>query len=191
MTVVQQDKRSAILETLLDLVVERGFHDAPMALLASRAGVSAGVIYHYFASKDEVIQALVTQLKAEQGKALIAGEPYLLPFPDNIKRLWLNGFRYYVAHPRQTIFLEQYKNSPFPQQFQDEWLDENTLPLAQMIQHDIEQGVIQRLPLEALHDMTLGVAIMLAKRQIRGEIQLDEDALERVALACCRAIQPI
>jgi AcrR family transcriptional regulator len=32
----QGDKKEAILEAMLDLVVERGFHNAPMSLLAKR-----------------------------------------------------------------------------------------------------------------------------------------------------------
>jgi AcrR family transcriptional regulator len=31
---------------MLDLVVERGFHNASMAALAKKATVSAGIIYH-------------------------------------------------------------------------------------------------------------------------------------------------
>jgi AcrR family transcriptional regulator len=52
------NKRDAILNAMLDVVVERGFHEAPMSLIEKRSGASAGVIYHHFASKEEIIQAL-------------------------------------------------------------------------------------------------------------------------------------
>jgi len=51
-------KRDAILDAMLDIVVERGFHDAPMSLVAERSGASTGVIYHHFASKEKIIQVL-------------------------------------------------------------------------------------------------------------------------------------
>ena len=51
-------KREAILAAMLDVVVEQGFHDAPMSLIAERAGASAGLIYHHFPSKEAIIQAL-------------------------------------------------------------------------------------------------------------------------------------
>jgi AcrR family transcriptional regulator len=54
----KRDKREAILEAMLDLIVERGFHDAPMSVLAKRSGASPGVIYHYFPSKDDLIHAV-------------------------------------------------------------------------------------------------------------------------------------
>jgi TetR/AcrR family transcriptional regulator, repressor of fatR-cypB operon len=38
-----KDKREAILQAMLELVAERGFHDAPMSLVAKRANTSAGI----------------------------------------------------------------------------------------------------------------------------------------------------
>lgn len=59
----KSDKRETILEAMLDLIVERGFHDAPMSLLAKRSGASAGVIYHYFPSKDDLIHAVYLRVR--------------------------------------------------------------------------------------------------------------------------------
>ncbi len=36
------DKRHEIMRAALDLFAEQGFHGAPMALIAERAGVGAG-----------------------------------------------------------------------------------------------------------------------------------------------------
>ena len=65
-------KRDAILDAMLDIVVERGFHDAPMSLLSQRSGASAGVIYHYFASKEEIIQALYKHICGLKVEALLS-----------------------------------------------------------------------------------------------------------------------
>lgn len=45
----RRTKREAILHAALDLVVEGGFHTAPMSAIGRRAKASAGVIYHHFA----------------------------------------------------------------------------------------------------------------------------------------------
>src|SRR5262245_64943612 len=101
-----RDKRETILQAALELIAERGFHGAPMALVAQRAGVSAGIIYHYFASKDELIHALYQQVDAEFSRALLAGGPQSLPIADAFKQIWLNAYRFYRAHPYETRFLE-------------------------------------------------------------------------------------
>src|ERR1700727_2362371 len=66
-------KRDAILNAMLDIVVERGFHDAPMSLVAERSGASAGVIYHYFPSKEAIIQALYERIRALKRASLLEG----------------------------------------------------------------------------------------------------------------------
>ena len=52
------DKRAAILEATLDLISERGFHGTPISMIAAESGVSTGIIYHYFANKEELIYDL-------------------------------------------------------------------------------------------------------------------------------------
>ncbi|HLA27163.1 MAG TPA: helix-turn-helix domain-containing protein [Syntrophales bacterium] len=39
------DKRGEIIQAALELIAEQGFHGAPMALIADKAGVGAGTIY--------------------------------------------------------------------------------------------------------------------------------------------------
>ncbi len=42
------DKRDEIVQAALELIAEHGFHGAPMAMIAERAGVGAGTIYLLF-----------------------------------------------------------------------------------------------------------------------------------------------
>lgn len=52
-------QRERILVAAQKCFVERGFHAASMANIAETAGMSAGLIYRYFASKNEIILAIV------------------------------------------------------------------------------------------------------------------------------------
>ncbi len=52
------DKRAAILAATLRLISKNGFHGTAMSKVAKEAGVSAGIIYHYFDSKDELMDEL-------------------------------------------------------------------------------------------------------------------------------------
>ncbi|MGF1506598.1 MAG: TetR/AcrR family transcriptional regulator [Anaerolineae bacterium] len=182
------DKETAILDAMLDLVAERGFHGTPVSQVAKRSGVSAGIIYHYFDSKDALIHELYRRIKMDYGRALLAGDPLSLPWPDNLTCVWLNAFRFYVEHPRETLYLEQYENSPYydPAHFTN--LDENMGQLAAMIQTEFAAGTVQELPFPVLYELTLGVALGLAKRLIAGVVVMDASELEHVAEACCRAI---
>lgn len=48
-------RRSALLEATLDCLAEDGMGGASVRKIADRAGVSAGLIRHYYASKDEMV----------------------------------------------------------------------------------------------------------------------------------------
>ena len=52
-------QRERILVAAQKCFVDRGFHGASMANIADTAGMSAGLIYRYFAGKNEIILAIV------------------------------------------------------------------------------------------------------------------------------------
>src|SRR5881396_953171 len=52
-----EQSRALILNTALDLLQEHGYERATMRAIAKRAGVSLGNAYHYFGSKEHLIQA--------------------------------------------------------------------------------------------------------------------------------------
>ncbi|MCA9912490.1 MAG: TetR/AcrR family transcriptional regulator [Anaerolineae bacterium] len=186
-----QDKRSAILQATLELVAENGFHNTPVSKIAKQSRVSAGIIYHYFDDKDDLIRALYAEIKKNLASVLMQGNPHLLPWPESLKRIWLNAYHYYAAHPRETRFLEQYENSPYFQGNEDpEYLLSlgDYADLVNMLQGAIGQGLVKPLPYGAFYDLTLGVAISLAKRKISGGLSLDEATLEMIADAVCSAV---
>ena len=67
MTVMSKSKTAAKRESrvaeILDCAeihfVEKGFHGAGISGIAKECGISVGHLYHYFASKDLLIEAVV------------------------------------------------------------------------------------------------------------------------------------
>lgn len=53
-----EDRRKQILKAAVDVFAERGFHRTRVSDIARRAGVAYGLIYHYFESKDAVLNAV-------------------------------------------------------------------------------------------------------------------------------------
>lgn len=183
-----KDKREAILQAMLELVAERGFHDAPMSLVAKRAGASAGIIYHYFPGKDELIRALYLHVKEKMGKVLLEGQIAGMPPAQAFTRVWMNAYRFYRTHQQEVKFLDQYENSPYCGTSSDvEALmrqDENFAQLLNLFRPKSAGGPLRDLPLEALQEMSLGVAARLAKRAK----PLKTGILEEIAAACWNAV---
>ncbi|HEY1457972.1 MAG TPA: TetR/AcrR family transcriptional regulator [Solirubrobacteraceae bacterium] len=52
------DKRRAILDAAVRVFARQGFHTCRVSDIADEAGVAYGLVYHYFDSKDEVLDTL-------------------------------------------------------------------------------------------------------------------------------------
>ena len=182
-------KYQAILEATLTIVAASGLHDTPMAKIARTAGVSVGTVYHYFDGKEALLRAVFLQVKQRLGQAIMTTEPEETEeWQALLKQIWLNAFNFYVTHPQETLFIEQYENLHFHELDQINQIDENFAALAKLINRLVNTRAIKPLPLEVMYDLTLGVAVSLAKRQIAGSLILDDHTLSSVAIASCRAL---
>jgi AcrR family transcriptional regulator len=183
-----KDKREAILQAMLELVAERGFHDAPMSLVATRAGTSAGIIYHYFPSKDELIHALYLDVKAKLGRSLIEGQVAGMPAEQAFKKVWINAYRFYRTHEQEMKFLDQFENSPYcggsPEVDALVAQDQNIALLLNLFRPRSAGGSLKDLPREAITELTIGVAARLAKHAK----PLKAKTLEEIAASCWKAV---
>jgi AcrR family transcriptional regulator len=59
--VLQEESRSTIIKAALELFAHHGFESSSVSMIAKRAGISQGLMYNYFKSKDELLQAIFQQ----------------------------------------------------------------------------------------------------------------------------------
>ena len=52
------DKRRMILDAAMRVFARQGFHTCRVSDIADEAGVAYGLVYHYFSSKDEILDTL-------------------------------------------------------------------------------------------------------------------------------------
>jgi len=53
-----EEKRRQILDAAVRVFARKGFHTCRVGDIAEEAGVAHGLLYHYFTSKDEVLEAV-------------------------------------------------------------------------------------------------------------------------------------
>jgi len=84
-----EQTRNLILTTALDLLAERGFEKTTMRAIAERAGVSLGNAYHYFKSKEHLIQAFYHRTHEEH----VAASQTIFEREKNLKTRLLEVLR--------------------------------------------------------------------------------------------------
>ena len=70
-----EEKRRQIVDAAVRVFARRGFHTSRVADIAAEAGVAHGLLYHYFDSKDQLLEAvfrenwsvLVDRIRAVEG----------------------------------------------------------------------------------------------------------------------------
>jgi len=55
------DKRRLILDAAIHVFADKGFHHCRVSDVADEAGVAYGLVYHYFDSKEEILNTLFTE----------------------------------------------------------------------------------------------------------------------------------
>src|SRR6476620_7756970 len=68
-TVKGEQTKALILTTALEMLHERGYEQTTMRAIAGKAGVSLGNAYHYFGSKDHLIQEFYHRLHEDHLRA--------------------------------------------------------------------------------------------------------------------------
>jgi TetR/AcrR family fatty acid metabolism transcriptional regulator len=56
--VKKKDKRERILQAAVDVFFEKGFYEATVEEIATRAGVGKGTVYEYFANKEQLFKEM-------------------------------------------------------------------------------------------------------------------------------------
>jgi TetR/AcrR family fatty acid metabolism transcriptional regulator len=75
----QEAKRRQILEAAVRAFARKGYHSCRVGEIAEEAGVAYGLVYHYFGSKEELLQEIFrdtwTQMLARIREVTESGEP--------------------------------------------------------------------------------------------------------------------
>ena len=107
------DKRELLLVAATKLFVERGFHATPTSAISKEAGVSAGILFHYFKTKDHLIESLYVEIKKEYTSAILTNVEQFKAGRSKLRLLWTNSWNWGLENPIKFKFLLQIDNSTY------------------------------------------------------------------------------
>lgn len=185
-----EDKRDAIFRATLKLIAEQGFHGTPMSQIAREAGISVGIIYHYFANKTELLNELYRHIKSSCAAVVLRSLREDGPAEDEIKRIFIHIFTYYIEHGDELSFAEQYENSPLIGEATHEQASGLLAPVFRLFQRAQAENRLKPLRTEILIALSFGAVASLAKMYIsrglppddavvQGELNAVWDAIKR------------
>lgn len=178
-----KDKKSAILNATLELITTNGIHATPMSEVAKQANVAAGTIYHYFESKNVLINELYASLKQKMGEALLRDDNPAASVKERYFRFWTNLYQFFVENPKEFDFLENYAQSPV---VSEEVKKENEVhynPVIIFLAEGIEKGVLRDMPVELMTALVYGNVVSTAKLHLYGGFAVQPAHLQQAMQA--------
>lgn len=174
------DKKKAIFESTLELVREKGFHGTPMSLVAKRAGVAAGTIYHYFESKQDLIIELFFYIRDQIIDVLKREDNAEVPFRKCFFNIWYGLYDYYSQNPNVLMFFEQFVNSPYNTCLNEASKSEFQKYLFGFFERGIQEGHLKPLSPKILGTLAHANIISTVKMYSSGRLVLEEGELKQI-----------
>ncbi|HJV65358.1 MAG TPA: TetR/AcrR family transcriptional regulator [Geomonas sp.] len=185
-----REKKAAIIQATVDLVSEHGFHGAPMAMVAERAGVAAGTIYRYFESKDVLIKATYQDLEQRLHEKVLQGYPEQGTPREKFFHFARVLVKWWTASPVEFRFVEQFHNSPFGvARRRDKLLGKQRDLCWDIFNEALEQQGVKDMPLPMLFALAFGPLILSCRDHIHGFITLDDGMIEQIIEGCWNAVK--
>ena len=188
----EKDKKAVIMQAALELIVERGFHGAPVSDIVGRAGVAAGTIYQYFENKDVLIRALRDELAENIRQAILEGYPSEKPIRTRFLFFVENLLSYFAKNPLHFRYMEQYFNSPYGISLRrDKAMEKRDSGdiVHELLSEGISKRFMKNLPEVVLFSLALGPMLVIIRDHVLGFITLDDMLIRRITAACWDAVK--
>ncbi len=181
-------KYEAILDAALTLFVERGFHGTAVPEVAKRAGVAAGTIYHYFDSKEALVNALFRHHKEAIARRVYTTFPAGAPPREQFAAMWRDMTAFALEQPKAFAFLELHHHASYldaESRAMDQQLKTFAAGVVQLAQ---ATGVFKPMNVTLMLELVFGAFVGMMRAHYEGRLALDEDMLRDAEQACWDAI---
>lgn len=182
--------QKAVLETTLRLINEKELQATSMSLISKESGISTGSIYHYFDSKEAIINELY------KGIVKFHGEVVLKDFYTNesiearFRKTWENFIRFGIKYPKGSQFIEQYSFSPYiddevkQEAYDGSWCG----PFAKLYAEAVKEKLFIELEPKLMVQMNYGSMVYLLKAYFQNNLDLTDDVIQTVIYSCWNAV---
>ena len=138
----KQEARSRILETASQVFAEKGYRQATMDDVARKLGVSKGALYLYFASKEELFEA-ICRTAPLAFKEILYSSFVEKPGPESVNEFFDKMLKHYGSNPGLSFeILSEASHNPSLRRVLKKNHDEYAKILAGFLEQGRERGLV-------------------------------------------------
>lgn len=177
MTEDRNEKMTAIAGTAVRLFTERGFHGTPTSLIAREAGVSNGTLFHYFPTKEELINSTYYEIKSRMAEEIGRGVDAERTERERMRRLWRSAVLWGVDHPDEYMFVQQFCSSPFIRRLPPEEFLKDAPAVYEALTETLGTTCLKGMPVEVAFSVISSPIDAVIRSLIESGGDLDADRL--------------
>ena len=174
------DKKKRIILTMLELVVKQGFHATPMSQVAKEAKVAVGTIYHYFDSKEKIIEEIYIMIFKDFGIVVSANLNTQDDFKKQFKTMWINLYNYFVSNPLAFKFTEFIGVPPLITQNMVEKTKPHYVVIRDFFLGGIKDEKLKNMHVRLIIQLAYGNVISAVRLKVKNELSMNKKELEQV-----------
>jgi TetR/AcrR family transcriptional regulator, repressor of fatR-cypB operon len=171
------EKREKIIESAMKLLIDNGVQGTPMSAIAKAADTGMGTIYNYFATKEDLINAIYLYIKENETLTLA------MSFADeSIKRRFDHYYQafilYFVGHPLHFAFMDQFHSSPILTPATKEEGMKTMAPFIGLIAKGQREGIIKQIDFNELLFFVNGGIMGFVRWVLREQVTVHKGLLD-------------
>ncbi|MEI2393796.1 TetR/AcrR family transcriptional regulator [Paenibacillus phytohabitans] len=182
--------QQAVLETTLGLIIEKELQATSMSLIARKSGISTGSIYHYFESKEAIINELYRGIVTFNGHKVLDGVYTGEPLRTRLERAWRNLITLSLEYPQGFQFIEQYSFSPYiydevkQAAYEGGWCH----PLEKLYAEAVEQKLFTAMDPKFMVQMHYGSIVYVVKSALNHYLDLKDEEINGLIDSCWQSV---
>ena len=182
------DRRESILDAALESFVERGFYGTAIPQIAEKANIAAGTIYHYFESKEVLVNALYRHWKATVAQRVFKAFPQTASTRKQFEVIWYEIVAFATEHSTAFAFIELHNHASYLDA-ESLAVDRNVKDFARVVIARAQaDGLVKPLDANVLMELVFGAFIGMMRAHWEGRIALSDDVIRGAEQACWDAI---
>ncbi len=136
------EKERKILQTAIEVFLEKGWHGTRMQEIADRAGINKAMLHYYFRSKERLYITIFQELFASYlnslSESIVAGQDFATTLRTFIDR-FMDGLR---QNPQLPLFVLRELNGSdeLPRRALNELLSSNDLKTPQILLEEVQKA---------------------------------------------------
>ena len=191
-----EQKRSAIREKTIEMVVKSGLDGFSMQKLAKAAGVSPATLYIYYKDREDLILQTCVEISNELFEATIHDFDPDMHFAEGMKVQWKNRAAFFLRHPVELEFMEQIRYSPMHEKIKETIMQKFGAILGKFAENAVQRGELVRLPFEVYWSVAYAPLYQLLKfhaqenSYVQKKFQLTDEMMDQSLQLILKALKP-